>query len=164
VTQSGIKGVVFLVTHDQETVFLIQSYLASAELRHPLKRTGQGNEAFQYLKGSGFYRDRVTYPLPSVILLDLHNPDGSSMAFIGWVREHSHFNSIPIILLVESGASAEAQKALDLGANGFIRKGDDLAELGGILQSLENRVGRGACDAGEMDAEAGHELSYPAAS
>ena len=106
-------------------------------IRNPLKIARYGNEAILYLRGVGIYSDRTSYPLPSIIIIDLTNPDGSSMALLGWIRDHARFSKVPILVLAGSNQEQEVQQAFDRGVNAFIPKCADLAELAQALLSLQ---------------------------
>ncbi|MGV3771798.1 MAG: response regulator [Verrucomicrobiales bacterium] len=131
-------GVIFLVEHQKEQILLLDRLFREACLRNPLKIARYGKDAIQYLKGTGLYSDRLTYPLPSIILLDISNPDGSSMALIGWIRDQKPFFDIPIIILAEAEDSVEIQRALDLGANACVLKTQGMPELIQLISSIDS--------------------------
>ena len=81
------SSVILLVENDKDYIYLLEQAFRKADIRNPLKIARYGNEAILYLRGVGIYADRRNYPLPKLILLDMTNPDGSSMAVLGWIRE-----------------------------------------------------------------------------
>lgn len=58
-------------------------------------------EAVLYLRGVGIYSDRSKYPLPSLLILDCDNDDGSDLLVLSWVREQPEFHDLPVILLCD---------------------------------------------------------------
>lgn len=131
------SSVILLVENDKDFIYLLEQAFRKAEVRNPLKIARYGNEAILYLRGVGIYGDREVYPLPAFIILDLTNPDGSSMALLGWIREQREFAEVPILVLAGLNQSAELQQAFDRGANAFLTKQRNLSELTRSLASLE---------------------------
>jgi CheY-like chemotaxis protein len=131
------SSVILLVENDKDYIYLLEQAFRKADIRNPLKIARYGNEAILYLRGVGIYADRRNYPLPKLILLDMTNPDGSSMAVLGWIREQPPFSNVPILILAGPGQDREVQKAFDRGANAYLVKRDRLAELTSVVQSLE---------------------------
>src|SRR5688572_4856109 len=116
------SSVIFLVENNKDYIYMLEQAFRKASIRNPLKIARYGNEAILYFKGIGIYSDRKTYPLPALMLLDLTNPDGSSMAVLGWIRDQARFANLPIIILTKPDQNREIQQALDIGANAYVVK------------------------------------------
>ena len=129
--------VILLIENDKDYIYLLEQAFRKADIRNALKIARYGNEAILYLKGIGIYQDRRSYPLPSLILLDMTNPDGSSMAVLGWVREQPHFDDVPIVILAHANQNSDVQSALDRGANAFIVKREHLSDLTSMINTIE---------------------------
>lgn len=131
------NSVILLVENDKDYIYLVEQAFRKASIRNPLKIARYGNEAILYLRGVGIYSDRTNYPLPALILLDMTNPDGSSLAVLGWIRQHPEFLQVPIMVLAYPGQDREIQQALDYGANAFLVKRENLTDLTASISSLE---------------------------
>jgi DNA-binding response OmpR family regulator len=131
------SSVILLVENDKDYIYLLEQAFRKAEIRNPLKIARYGNEAILYLRGIGIYSDRRSYPLPSLIILDLTNPDGSAMALLGWIREHPDFVRVPILILARADQEREVQHAFDRGANAYLLKRENLAELTAAVATLD---------------------------
>lgn len=131
------NNVILLVENDKDYIYLLEQAFRKANIRNPLKIARYGNEAILYLRGVGIYADRRNYPLPRLVLLDMTNPDGSSMAVLGWIREQPQFSQVPILILAGPGQHKDVQRAFDRGANAYLVKRDKLDELISIVESLE---------------------------
>jgi CheY-like chemotaxis protein len=131
------SSVILLVQNDKDYIYVLEQAFRKANIRNPLRIAHYGNEAILYLRGVGIYADRRSYPLPKLILLDMTNPDGSSMAVLGWIREQPHFLHVPVLILAGSGQHQDVQRAFDRGANAYLVKRDQLDELVSVLESLE---------------------------
>jgi CheY-like chemotaxis protein len=96
------NGVIFLLENSTDYLYALDQAFRKAGLTNPIKVTRYGNEAILYLKGVGIYQDRVHYPLPDVILIDMSLPDGSAMSVIGWLRRQPQFDEVPVLVLIGS--------------------------------------------------------------
>jgi DNA-binding response OmpR family regulator len=131
------SSVILLIENDKDYIYLLEQAFRRAEIRNPLKIARYGNEAILYLRGVGIYADRRSYPLPSLIILDLTNPDGSAMALLGWIRENPDFARVPILILAGPGHEKEVQNAFDRGANAYLVKRENLSELTAAIGTLD---------------------------
>jgi DNA-binding response OmpR family regulator len=131
------SSIILLVENDKDYIYLLEQAFRKSDIGNPLKIARYGNEAILYLRGVGIYADRRNYPLPKLIMLDMTNPDGSSMAVLGWIREQHHFAHVPILILAGPGQDREVQRAFDRGANAYLVKRDNLSELTSVIHSLE---------------------------
>jgi len=71
-------GVVILLVDDDENFPLL---LAREKFSFSLHFVFDGEQAIQYLSGKGKYADRVKYPFPHGLLLDLHMPASTALNF-----------------------------------------------------------------------------------
>ncbi len=129
--------VIFLLESSTDYLFLLEQSFRKAQVLNPLRIARYGNEAILYLKGVGVYGDRTHYPLPRLVILDLAIPDGSGLAVLGWIRRQSEFNSVPIVILVQSNQNRLLQEALDKGANAYYVKREDFEGLARMIKSIE---------------------------
>jgi CheY-like chemotaxis protein len=111
-----------LVEDDPDDILLFQRAFSQASLVNPVRIVRNGEEAVNYLAGTGPYVDRVRYPLPSLVLLDLKLPKKSGLEVLEWMRSQPATQSIPVIVLTSSQESADVQRAYALGANSYLIK------------------------------------------
>src|SRR5688572_22674571 len=110
------NAVVFVVENSSDYMYLLEQAFRKAELPIDLKIARYGNEAVLYLKGVGIYGDRVTYPLPKVMLLDLDLPDGSPLAVLGWIRQQTELAGMPVLTTGYAGDQKMIEQAREMGA------------------------------------------------
>jgi len=111
-----------LVEDDPNDILLIQRAFAKASLVNPLKIVRDGEEALNYLEGTGQFADRGKHPVPSLILLDLKLPRRSGLEVLQWLREQPGLSHIPVIVLTSSKESSDINRAYSLGANSYLVK------------------------------------------
>jgi CheY-like chemotaxis protein len=124
--------IMLLIEDDPNDILLIQRAFAKASLVNPLKVVRDGEEALNYLEGTGSFEDRGRFPLPSLILLDLKLPRKSGLEILQWLRQQPGLKHIPVIVLTSSKESSDVSRAYDLGANSYLVKPvgfDGLLEL-----------------------------------
>jgi CheY-like chemotaxis protein len=118
------KTTILMVEDDENDVYLFEREFIRLMDRIRVRRVKDGVEATEYLEGVGEYSDRVKYPLPGVILLDLGLPRINGLEFLEWLRScfHGHNERTPVIVLSSSSLEADVQAASEAGANAFLTK------------------------------------------
>jgi CheY-like chemotaxis protein len=97
-----------------------------------LYRVSEGPQAMAYLAGDGIYKDRESYPLPDLVLLDLAMPKMSGVEVLKWIREQSVVQKMRVLIFTASENAADFRAASDIGADGYLLKPtkfDDLKKL-----------------------------------
>jgi CheY-like chemotaxis protein len=95
-------------------------------------------EAIKYLLGEGIYADRSRFPLPLMLLTDLKMPGKSGFQLIKWVRDHTEFKRMPVVVLTSSRHDPEIQRAYALGANSFLIKPPTVQKLAALIDNLNS--------------------------
>jgi CheY-like chemotaxis protein len=129
--------IILLAEDDPNDVFFLQRALAKAGINFPLHVVRNGQEALEYLGGLGKFSDRGTYPLPSLLLLDLKMPFVDGFEVLAWVRLQSPLKQLPVFMLTSSAEDRDRQKAAELGANGYFVKPPTREMVEEIVQLLE---------------------------
>ena len=129
--------IILLAEDDPNDVFFLQRALAKAGINFPLHVVRNGQEALEYLGGLGKFSDRGTYPLPSLLLLDLKMPFVDGFEVLAWVRLQSPLKQLRVFMLTSSAEDRDRQKAAELGANGYFVKPPTREMVEEIVQLLE---------------------------
>jgi two-component system response regulator len=121
---AGATTNLLLVDDDPIAAAITERALESAPADINLRIAGDGLEAYRYINGSGLYADRAAYPLPDVILLDIHMPRFGGLEFLGWLRQNApeHSRSTPVIIVSGSSPPEELERARALGARMLVPK------------------------------------------
>ena len=97
-----------------------------------LYRVSEGPQAMAYLAGDGIYRDRDSYPLPDLVLLDLAMPKMSGVEVLKWIRGQNVVRKTRVLIFTSSEKPEDVQAANEIGADGYLLKPtkfDDLKKL-----------------------------------
>ena len=113
--------------------------LQRSGLPNPLFVARDGQEAVDYLAGEGPYADRTSYPLPSLLLLDLKMPRMNGFDVLEWLQRRSELSSFPVVVLSGSDLEADVQKAKKLGAHDYQVKTAAIDHLVRLFHELHAR-------------------------
>jgi len=127
---------ILLVEDDANDVLLIERAFEKAHLANPIKSVRDGQEAIAYLSGMPPYDDRLRYPLPALILLDLKLPRKSGFEVLNWLRQEEDLRRLPVVILTSSGQAADINRAYELGANSYLVKPVSFEALTQLVQGL----------------------------
>jgi len=95
-----------------------------------------GQEAIDYLFGSGSYAGRDMNVMPAVVMLDLKLPRLSGLEVLKRIREDSRTTRLPVVVLTSSEDEQQIEQAYALGANSFIQKPTDPSEFSEMVLQL----------------------------
>ncbi len=127
-----------LVVEDTASDFaLLDRAFKKAGIKNQIVQISNGDEALAYLLGEGRYADRNRYPLPMLVLLDLKLPKLSGFEVLAFIRSQPGLRRLPVVILTSSSHEADIDHAYDLGANSYLVKSNDPAEVDAMIQRLE---------------------------
>ena len=134
-------------------VFLLKRAFATVRVPTTLHFVVDGQEAIDYLQGSGQYSDRSKHPLPGLLLLDLKMPLMDGFDVMAWLRGQPHFNTLPVVVLTSSKLQTDVEKSRELGVYDFRVKPHSFEDLVRVLDDvrkcwLDERYNRFAGKAG----------------
>ena len=124
---------VLIVEDFEDDAKLLELLLTGAGVINPIRTALSAEQAIAYLEGGSHYWDRVKYPLPSVIFLDLKLPGIDGFDFLRWLRAHPLLKTAFIVILSATGDLVSVQAAYSLGANSFLVKPCRPADLENLL-------------------------------
>ncbi len=125
---------ILLVDDDSNDVLLFRFALGKSPLEVDLRVAHSGLEAVKYLSGYGVFGNRAEFPMPGIVVLDLHMPGIDGLAVLRWIRRQRSLAGLPVVVF--TGAECRRKEAIDLGADIYIRKGEDTGELLALLQQI----------------------------
>lgn len=133
-----MNGTLLIVEDEENDVLFLKDALRKANILSPIQVVEDGRLAMDYLGGVGKYADRKTYPLPSVIFLDLKLPQVNGLAILKWIREQSSLPSMLVMVLTASSLDEDIERAYRLGANSYVVKPSSRDKLVEVLKDFGN--------------------------
>ena len=123
------------VEDDPNDAFLLKHALRKADLPLEIQHVVDGQQAIDYLSGTGNFSDRTHFPLPRLVLLDLKLPLLNGFEVLAWARSHSEFLALPVFVLSSSDLPEDISEAKRLGADDFFVKTHTFED---VIQALKN--------------------------
>lgn len=130
------RDTILLVEDDSDDVLQLGLALKEAGILNPLVVVPDGVEAVDYFKAEGKYSDRAKFPLPSLILLDLHMPHMSGFEVLKWLRQDPGLRHLPVVVLTASAMLTEVKTAYELGANSCLIKSSNPIQLNQAIKDM----------------------------
>lgn len=113
---------ILLVEDNRMDVELTLDAFREARLGNTIYVVSNGQEALDYLFGSGKYADRKAYPLPSFVLLDLKLPGIDGFEVLRRIKSTPILKRLPVIILTSSKEEGDRAMSYDIGANSYLVK------------------------------------------
>lgn len=110
---------ILLAEDEDNDVFFIMRALQKASILNPVERVKDGQEALAYLLREPPFQGNSA---PVLVLLDMRMPKLSGLEVITRVRERPELDSISLVVLTFTRESPDLEKALEVGANGWLLK------------------------------------------
>ena len=127
---------VLMVDDSDDDCLLIKMAVGKAERLHFIGSVSDGQEVVEYLSGSGKFADRVQFPLPDLLLLDLMMPLKNGFEVLKWLQSQP-FEDMFVVVLSGSEHPADIQQALKLGADRYHTKEADPTKRDELIKLLE---------------------------
>jgi len=148
-----MTSTILMADDDSAFALLVRHALRKARIPADLTVVHDGSEAIAYLAGEDSFADRVTYPHPGLLLLDLNMPHVGGIAVLEWLRARPAFRSLPVAVLTSSNAFDDIERCQRLGCSSYFIKPITLTALVEIIET--------AC---EMISDRSHHRKPPQAS
>ena len=130
------KATVLLAEDDPDDILLTHIAFEKARLANPLQVVRDGEEAIAYLKGEGRFADRIRYPFPILLLLDLKMPKLHGFQVLEWLKREPSLHRLPVAVMTSSCDDPHIAKAYELGADSYLIKPPDAEALLALVQRL----------------------------
>ena len=135
---ASVKATILIAEDDPNDLLFLRMALEAIGVQNPIAEAKDGKEALDYLNGNGAYTDRMRYPLPYLLLLDLKLPHLMGLDLLKWIRQCPELDSLVVIVFTSSANPADIDEAYKLGANAYLVKPSSFAKLQPMAQSLKD--------------------------
>jgi CheY-like chemotaxis protein len=124
---------ILLVEDDPSDIDLTKRALAKGHILNNLVVASDGQEALDYLFGTGAYAGRDISDFPALTLMDLKLPKVSGLDVLRRIRAETVTRRMPVVILTSSREEQDIAAGYDLGVNSYIRKPVDFEQ---VVQSV----------------------------
>ncbi len=128
---------ILLIEDDPADVELLCRGFQKATVLNPILHLKTGDDALAYFAGLGKYGDRLQFPLPALVLLDLKLPGMSGLDLLQWRRAHAEIRRIPFVVLTGNEDALIVTAAYDLGANSYLVKPGERSKITEMVRSIQ---------------------------
>lgn len=133
---STATEVILLVEDNEDDVFFMRRALRTSGVTASLCVATDGQQAIDYLAGSGRFGDRAAHPLPNLVFLDLKLPFKNGFEVLDWIRQQASLHHIPVVMLTSSNEDRDRTRSVALGAACYLIKPPSPAMLSEVLASI----------------------------
>lgn len=127
---------ILLVEDEATDALLFEMALRRHKEHFRICRVSEGTAGREWLGGPRACRDRLQFPFPDVVLLDLTLPDIHGFELLAWIRQQRHLDHLPVGILTGSVNEADLDRSAELGADFYLRKDTDLEHVAEALLRL----------------------------
>jgi DNA-binding response OmpR family regulator len=132
----NLRTILLVEDESTDAAFLLRGF-EKAQVKNPIIHLKNGDDALRYLAGKGEFADRKKYPLPALMLLDLKLPGTTGIQLLQWMRVQGEIKRVPVVVLTSDDNPETINAAYDLGANSYLVKPGNAAEIARMVQSIQ---------------------------
>ncbi len=129
-------GTILLVEDNPQDELLIMRVLKKINLANQVDVARDGQQALDYLFGTGEFAARAGARLPAVMLLDIALPRLSGLEVLARLRADPRTRLLPVVILTSSDEERDRLRSYENGANSFVRKPLDFGEFAQTVARL----------------------------
>jgi len=131
-----------LVEDEPDQALLMVRAFHKADVFAPLPLMKSGEETIRYLSGEPPFQNRVRFPLPSLVILDVNLPGISGLDVLEWIKSQTSLRGLRVVMLSSSSDPANVNRAYAAGADAFLTKPTSFGALVALVEGLQEHWGR----------------------
>lgn len=129
-------GVLLLVEDNPNDEELALFALQENNISNPVVVARDGEEALDYLFGTGTFDGRDPRIIPALVLLDLKLPKVDGLEVLRQLRSDPRTKLAPVVILTSSREEEDRLASYSLGANSYVRKPVDFGQFARAVKQL----------------------------
>ena len=131
-----ISQSILLIEDNSSDIALAKRAFEKARIVNELVVAEDGQEALDYIFGTGAYANRDPTEIPLLTLMDLKLPKVSALDLLRRIRADVRTRRMPVVILTSSNEDQDIAAGYDLGVNSFIRKPVDFNQFVHTVEQL----------------------------
>jgi CheY-like chemotaxis protein len=113
---------ILLVEDNQDDYEATSRAFKKANLHNPIVWCESGQDALDFLRQDGAYKDAGNCSRPGLVLLDLNMPGMDGRKTLEAIKRNDELKRIPVIILTTSADERDIQACYQTGANTYMQK------------------------------------------
>ena len=130
------QKMILLVEDNADDEELTMRTLRKAKIVNEVVVARDGNEALEFLFGTGKHAGRDVSHMPTVVLLDLKLPKLNGIDVLRRLRADPRTRLLPVVVLTSSSEDEDMVKSYESGANSYVRKPVDFSAFAAAITQL----------------------------
>lgn len=130
------NGAILLVEDNPNDEILTLRAFRKTNITNEVIIARDGEEALDYLFGTGAYEGRDVLDLPQLVILDLKLPKINGLEVLRQIRSDERTKTVPVIIMTSSKEEQDVVKAYSLGSNAYVQKPVDFVEFAEAVKCL----------------------------
>ena len=130
------EDIILLVEDNKNDEKLTLRALKNASIMNEIVVTRDGEEALEYLFGTGKFADQPHHNLPVLILLDIKLPKVSGLEVLQAIRSNEKTKLLSVVMLTSSRQEQDVIESYNLGANSYVVKPVDFTQFNESIKQL----------------------------
>jgi two-component system response regulator len=127
---------ILLVEDNPDDVELIMRSFKKHNVSNDVVIARDGQQALDYLFGTGEYTGRNLSSMPAVILLDLKLPKIDGLEVLRRLRADERMELVPVVIVTSSKKEQDLVNGYKLRANSYVRKPVDFLQFSEAVREL----------------------------
>src|SRR5674476_366715 len=127
---------ILLVEDNQSDIELTKRALKREHILNEIIVVEDGQEALDYMFGTGAYAGRDMSQMPTLILLDIKLPIIDGLEVLRRLRANPRTHRQVVVILTSSKEEQDLVAGYELGVNGYIRKPVDFIQFSEAIKYL----------------------------
>jgi CheY-like chemotaxis protein len=127
---------ILLLENVEDDVFVFRRALLTLQFPGNVRVVRSLAEARNYMLGTGPFSDRSYFPVPDLIVCDFGLGGERGTDFVRWLKEHSDYGEIPVVLFSGSIPQRQVPAVLEEFKVPFHRKEVDFQVATGVVKEI----------------------------
>jgi two-component system response regulator len=131
-----MEKMILLVEDNPNDEELTLRALKKANIANQVAIARDGQEALDFLFGTGKYAGRAPATMPAVVLLDLKLPKLDGIDVLQRIRADPRTKLVPVVVLTSSSEDEDMIRSYQSGANSYVRKPIEFSAFANAVTQL----------------------------
>jgi len=131
-----MNKMILLVEDNPNDEELTLRALRKANIANEVAIARDGQEALDFLFGTGKYAGRELPSMPAVVLLDLKLPKLDGIDVLQRIRADPRTRLVPVVILTSSSEDEDMVRSYQSGANSYVRKPIEFSAFANAVTQL----------------------------
>jgi two-component system response regulator len=128
--------IILLIDDNPDDVEMTLMAFRKSNIANEVVVVTDGQEALDYLFGTGAWEGRDSLVMPHMVLLDLKMPRVGGLQVLRRMRADPRTKLLPVVVLTTSNEDKDIISSYDLGANSYVRKPVDFEQFVEAVRNL----------------------------